>query len=393
MKFDFGYLQSRSREARLFGRARRGMIFLLLLIMFLVGAAFFFAARPQDEAPAEARARTEATPRLMNEAQREAAGVKVAALQPAPLPRSFKAPGEVRVNDYTTGTVSPRIGATVIDRKAKLGDHVAKGQPLITLYSRDMAEAQSALLLADRNLRRLQKLKDILAGQQIDEATLKRKEAVGRLESYGLEPKQVTALITRGLDNDGLGQFVLMAPRDGTITKDAFRIGDVVEAGKTLFEIADLRTVWVEARVAPGIVPQITDTQATISVGGAKRRVRVVQKADIVDEATRTVVVRLEADNADRSLRPGQFVDVELYGSPEPVLAVPADAVLRNAEGKWGVFVEDSGGALLFKEVKLLYTADGKTAIDGIEPGTLVVTAGAFFVMSEASKSSFGEKE
>lgn len=393
MKFDFGYLQSRLREARPLGRAQRSTIFALLLITFLGGGAFFFARWPHHEARAEAPAPAEATPPLITEAQREAAGVKVAALQPAPLPRSFKAPGEVRVNDYTTTTVSPRIGATVIDRKAKLGDRVATGQPLVTLYSRDMAEAQSTLLLADRNLRRLQKLKDILAGQQIDEATLKRQEAIGRLESYGLAPAQVTALVTRGLDNDGLGQFTLMAPRDGTITKDSFRIGDVVEAGKTLFEITDLRTVWIEARVAPAIVPQITDTQATISAGGAKRRVRVVQKADIVDEVTRTVAVRLEADNADRSLRPGQFVDVELYGSPEPVLAVPTDAVLRNAEGKWGVFVEDSGGALSFKEVNQLYTADGKTAIDGLEPGTRAVVAGAFFVMSEASKSSFGEKD
>ena len=392
MKFDFGYLQSRFREIRPGGRRERNLILALVVIALLISGAFF-GQLPRQEAHPEAAPPVETSPPLVSVAQRETAGVTVEALQPAPLPRSFKAPGEVRVNDYTTGTVSPRIGATVIDRKAKLGDHVAKGQPLITLYSREMAEAQSALLLADRNLRRLQKLKDILAGQQIDEATLKRKEAVGRLESYGLAPTQVAALVTRGLDNDGLGQFVLIAPRDGTITKDAFRIGDVVEAGKTLFEIADLRTVWIEARVAPAIAPQITDTQATISVDGAKRRVRVLQKADIVDEATRTVAVRLEADNADRSLRPGQFVDAEFYGSPEPVLAVPTDAILRNAEGKWGVFVEDSGGALSFKEVKQLYTADGKTAIDGIEPGTRVVTAGAFFVMSEASKSSFGEKE
>lgn len=383
--------EARPREARAPAGRRRSLVLITLLLLGIAsGAAWIELRAPKAVIAAPEPEQSRPT---LTAAQREAAGIIVTPLETAPMPRTLKAPGEVRVNEYTAGIVSSRITATVIERTGRLGERVTKDRPLITLYSRDVAEAQSAFVLADRNLKRLESLRDIVAGQQIDEATVKKQEASGRLESYGLTPAQIAGYAAKGLGNTGLGQFVLAAPRDGTITQDMFRIGDVVEAGKTLFEIADLRTVWVEARVAPNLVPQIAAAKATISVSGATRSAMVVQKSDIVDEATRTVAVRLQVDNGDGTLRPGQFVDVELYGRAEPVTAVPTDAVLRNMEGQWGVYVENAEGELVFHQVTPLYASGDRTAIEGIAPGTKVVTSGAFFVMSEISKSSFAEED
>ena len=321
--------------------------------------------------------------------QRQSVGILTVPIQSVPLPRIFRAPGEVRSNDYTTGIVGPRITSTIIARTARLGDSVIAGQPLVTLYSTDMAEAQGAFLLAQRNVERLKNLEDIVAEQQIDEAVVQRQQARGRLESYGLTVTQISALLAAGFSNDSIGQFVLTAPQGGTITKDEFRVGDVVEAGKSLFEIADLQNVWVEAHVSPALLPEMVGEKGLIIAGNLTREAVIVQRREIVDETTRTVGVRLQVNNSDGVFKPGQFVDVELYGASEPVLAVPTEAVQRNPDGDWAVYTEREDVSFGAYEIEVLYTVDDHTAISGIPEGTKVVTSGAFYVASEAAKAGF----
>ena len=107
------------------------------------------------------------------------------------------------------------------------------------------------------------------------------------------------------------------------------------------------------------------------------------------DEATRTIGVRLQAANADGTLKPGMFVDVELYGKADQVMSVPTDAIVRGPDGDWTVYVENEKGQLEPKEIETLFTVGDRTAVKGIEPGTKVVTRGSFFVMAEAAKAGF----
>lgn len=383
----------------------RGLLLGLCALILIGTAVAWFAWTPEppqiagDEHAGEAEGEhaeeaegehaEEAVGVVLTPEQRLGGGVMVAPLQAMPLPRVFRATGEVRSNDYTTGIVGPRITATVNSRSAILGDRVTVGQPLVTLYSMEMAEAQGAFLLAQRNLERFESLRDIVAGQQIDEATVKRQEARGRLESYGLTASQISTLVERGFTNNTIGQFVLTAPQGGTITKDEFRVGDVVEAGRALFEIANLQNVWIEAHVSPALLPEMTSEKGLIVSGNLTREAIVVQRRETVDEATRTVGVRLEADNSDGALKPGQFVDVELYGATEPVLAVPSEAVQRNPDGDWAIYVENADGSFAAHEVDVLYAVDDQTAIAGIPAGTRIVTSGAFFLASEAAKAGF----
>jgi RND family efflux transporter MFP subunit len=314
----------------------------------------------------------------------------VETLHATPLPRVFRAPGEVKANDYTAGIVSSRATASVVSRHAKLGDRVAQGQALLTLYSQDVASAQSDYLIAQRNLDRMTRLKDVMARQLYEEALVKQQEARGRLQSLGLSTGEIAHV---GIGSSRLGQFTLSASQAGAIIEDNFRVGDVVEAGKTLFQIANLSGVWVEAAVSPAIVPHVAARNALITAGERSYRATVLQKRDTVDEATRTVGVRLQVNNPDGALRPGEFVDVELYGDNAPVLNVPTAAVLREASGRWVVFAQNADGTFKAMPVTTLYAAGERTAIAGIGPGTRVVTKGAFFVMSEGGKAAFGEDE
>lgn len=367
----------------------------LFLLAIIAGAFLVWGDTPRPAAPTrdepvrqEAEAGIGLTPQ-----QRQAAGIVVEPLREQPLARAFRAPGEVRANDYTTYVVASRIGATVIRRHASLGDRVRKGQVLITLFSAEMAEAQSAYYLAERDYARYSQLGTrSISAMQIEQANAKRHEARGKLESFGLPPAEIAAIAQHGMPAGRTGQFQLLAQRDGKITLDDFRAGQVVESGKALFEISDTSRLWVEARVSPVQASEIASKLARVFVDGRARPGNVIQIGDRLDEATRTIGVRIEIDNADGHLKPGQFVDVELEAKARPVIAVPTAAVLRDSGGDWTVYVETARNRFVPRKVQLLYGTGGNSVISGIAAGTPVVITGAFFVRSEGEKASFGEE-
>ncbi|WP_041067140.1 efflux RND transporter periplasmic adaptor subunit [Thiolapillus brandeum] len=139
------------------------------LIIGLLGTAMFTtAALPaadghDHEAAAEAHEHGEEGHEEENAVhlkadQLEAAGIQVETLQPRPVPEEVEAPGEVLLNLYATSQVTPRIAAQVVQRHAKLGDQVTKGQVLVTLSSAEMADAQGALIIAAKEWQRVKKL-------------------------------------------------------------------------------------------------------------------------------------------------------------------------------------------------------------------------------------------
>ncbi|MCK4586357.1 MAG: efflux RND transporter periplasmic adaptor subunit, partial [Gammaproteobacteria bacterium] len=117
---------------------------------------------------------------------------------------------------------------------------------------------------------------------------------------------------------------------------------------------------------------------------------RVTQIHHTLDEATRTLAVRIEVANIDDRLHPGLFVDARIQSdSTHTALSVPVNAVLRSPDGDWQVFVEEKPGHFKPQEVDVLNTVGDRAIIDGIKPGTRVVTQGAFFIQSELAKSGF----
>ena len=363
--------------------------------VIVAGAAYYVIASnnseagPRSSSPAnevEGAPAKQPTIVKLTPAQRAAGGIIVEAVSIKPYAEVFPAPGEVKANEYATSNVSPRLRATVISRQARLGDRVRNGQALVTLYSPEMAEAESTFVLASKNFARMSRLKDYVSGQQFDEAEVKRDEARGRLETYGLSAPEIAELASKGLASRPAGQFDLTAPQAGVITTDAFRLGEVLEPGKTLFEISNLSTVWIEAHVSPEIAPRIAPDRARVTAGGKSYDAKIIQTLVQLNETTRTVGIRLEVANTAGTLKPGQYVNVELSGQAMPELTVPTEAILRDADGNWLVYIENAEGAFAPIHVQPLYAAGDETAISGIPPGTRIVTKGAFFVNPKPRK-------
>ncbi len=323
--------------------------------------------------------------------QREAVDIAILELEPLALDETLHAPGEVRLNAYGTAQVTPRVEAQVVARHARLGDHVAQGQPLVTLSSVDMAEAQGDLVVAELEWRRLSKLKrQFVSESDYLQASVARQKALSRVLAYGMTQSQAKALA--GAESEKAdGTFELLAPQSGTVVRDAFVLGELVEPGRVLFEITDESVRWVEARLPPQEASRVSIGQkARITYRETWLQGRVTQIHHLLDETTRTQAVRVEVPDPAHRLHPGVFVDVSITtGSGEPVLTLPEEAVLRSPEGGWRVFVAEGEGLFRPVEVELLYTTGGMAALAGLPPGTPVVTHGTFFLQSELAKSGF----
>jgi cobalt-zinc-cadmium efflux system membrane fusion protein len=324
--------------------------------------------------------------------QQEMAGVVVEALQPRKIVNELRAPGEIQLNAYATIRVAPRIAAQVLERRARLGDSIEKGQALVVLSSVEMAQAQGDLQVAEREWRRVSKLgRDVVSEQRFTEARIAREQARARVSAYGMTEDEVKQLVASGKAELANGRFQLLAPQDGTLIRDDFIVGELVEPGRVLFEISDESVLWVEARLTPGEAARIqVNARATVVVDDRQVEGRVTQVHHALDKNTRTLGVRIEVPNPDDQLHPGLFVEARIEGeSSEPALAVPNDAVLRSPDGDWLVFVEHESGEFVPREVEVVRTAAEFTVIGGVEPGARVVTRGAFFLQSELAKSGF----
>ena len=328
------------------------------------------------------------------DAQRQqAAGIEVEALEPRPVPEEIEAPGEVRLNLYATSQVTPRIEAQVVERHARLGDQVEKGQPLVTLSSADMAEAQGALIIAAREWQRVKKLGlQVVSEQRYLESRVAYQQAWSRLLAYGMTREQIDSLVKKGDVTRADGSFTLLSPQHGTVIRDEFVIGQMVQPGDLLFEITDESSIWVETYVNPGLMRKVKPgAPARILTGDRWIEGKVVQVHHALDETTRTMSVRLEIPNPGDHLHPGQFVTarIQVGETGRKMLALPLEAVLRSPDGDWQVFVEKEPGEFQPVEVELVRQLPGIAFIEGLRPGTRVVTRGAFFVQSELAKSGF----
>ena len=141
--------------------------------------------------------------------------------------------------------------------------------------------------------------------------------------------------------------YSIWAPFDGTVLdRETIVPGVAVDTTHRIFTIANLSTVWVEASVHESDFDMLARSR------GGKIRFRspaypdhaflgrVIYSGDLVDEKSRTVKLLAEADNPERLLKPGMFVDVEVISPrPAPAVLVPFSAILTQG-GRTLVFVK-----------------------------------------------------
>ncbi len=335
-------------------------------------------------------------PLKMDAATRQAQGIISARVKRHALSDLVRAPAEVSINIYRSTQVTPRISAQVIKRYALLGDEVTKGQRLVTLSSVEMADAQGALLVADREWQRVKRLgRKVVSERRYVASQVTRQQAYARVRAYGMSKTQISMLLKQKNASMATGAFDLFSPQTGMIIDDNFIVGELAKPGRLLYGISDESVLWVEAQLSPEDAVRIKQgANASVSTDGKTWiNGRVIQRHHRLNKITRTQSVRIEVVNTGDMLHPGQFVQTELQTSDAaPVIAVEHTAVILM-QGSPTVF-KVKGDELVPQPVETGRTRSGFTEIQaGLAVGDEVVIKGAFLLKSLALKSQIGDSD
>jgi cobalt-zinc-cadmium efflux system membrane fusion protein len=324
-------------------------------------------------------------------AQRARITTEAATLQTmSPLVR---ASGTVAFDPRAFAAVGARITGRIRQVFKLVGDPVKKDEVLAELESAELGRAQAQVMAAraresaaEAQVKREQRLAEAHISSARDaEAAVAAFESV-RAERVAAE-QTVKAL---GADRQSeLGVMVLRSPIAGRIVSAKIARGQTVQPSDTLYDIADLKTVWVELEVFERDVGTLrvgdrVRITAQASRGGPLDG-RVANVGDVIDRDARTAAVRVIVDNETGALRPGQSVTarIETTAPAAKVVSVPLQAVTR-VDGKATVFLSVDESTIRLREVSTGPEDATRVAIlEGLRAGEKVVVGGVFAVKSE----------
>ncbi len=262
------------------------------------------------------------------------------------------------------------------------GSTVRKGQSLALIYGRDYTTAQRTFLYA---LRASENPPPVIAGDVQDQSALTLQEAGLVLQNLGFGQAYIERLAkTRQMTPE----ITLTAPANGVIVARTAFPKQKFERGAELFRIADFGHVWIVADLFGSDAAYIK-SGATVAISmpdrpSATLRAIVAEALPRFDSGSRTLKVRLEAENPHLILRPDMYVDLEFPISLPEATTVPADAIVESGLRKT-VFVTRGEGWFEPRTVETGWRFGGRVQIvHGLEPGESIVVSGNFLLGSES---------
>ncbi len=265
-----------------------------------------------------------------------------------------------------------------------VGQEVAAGDPLFSVYSPEIVTAQEELLIAVGRFATAQQ-----AGREAEVETARAllESARTKLRLWDVPDEAI-----QGIEEQRkiLRTVTVKAPRDGTVLEKMALPGMYVEPTMDLYTIADLSRVWVLADLYEYEIPfvELGQQAGFTPVGTLPVPDPIVAKAAFiyptVDPTTRTVKVRFEVPNEDGRLRPGAFGTVRLSVPVDESIVVPADAILPAGDRNIA-FVRVGEGRFQPRAVRLgVRAGDRVQVLEGISEGEGVVTRAQFLLDSES---------
>lgn len=320
---------------------------------------------------------------LLSPQKRQLIGIKTLPARKQPLTKKIRTVGLVKVDETRIVHVHPKVEGWIKEIYARYeGDAVKKDRPLFSFYSPDFISVQQEYLTALRLLKEL----PADAGPQVKEAAGKNlAAALQRLLWWDVTEAQVQDLERQGKPSETL---LLVSPMDGIVLRKHVWAGEYMERGADFYHIADLSSLWVDARLYEldlGLVRVGQETAITFEKGSEQElRGKVVFVSPTLDEETRTATARLEFPNADGKIKPGMFATAEISVDLGERLVVPSEAVLDSGTRQI-LFVDKGEGLLEPREVTVGVKGNGLWEIvRGVSEGEPVVVNGNFLVDSES---------
>lgn len=354
---------------------------------------------PRPDAVPRRPARWDGLVRL-DERQQAALGLATVAVRPQTEPISLELLGATDYDPTTMSRVRPMFRCRVDTVHVSLGDEVRRGDPLIDLFSTELADAKSRYEIEHiewvyyNNL--LQTRRELFATRSVSEQQLRETEneemkqrreyevARDTLLVLGLTSEEVEAV--RDEEGSDKARMTLRAPADGIVIERDVAPGNLYDENDTLLTIAPLNHLWVWGNVFEMDLELVRLGQAWdihFSFLGRTIRGAVDFIDNRVDPQSRTMRIRTTIENREGLLKSNMLVQGRLQIPPEPGRTVIPRTALVVADGRKNVFVPvpDEPGTFARRDVEVVLEKEDHVVLgSGVEPGEQVVSVGSLIL-------------
>jgi RND family efflux transporter MFP subunit len=318
------------------------------------------------------------------------------------LPRYFEATGSLAANQQTD--VAPETAGKVAAVSVDMGSYVRRGQMIVKLDDADfririqqaqaqldqakatlrqneakiglrpgqkfspenvpeVAAARSALDLAERNLRRYDKLIETgdISRAVYDQQRAQRDQMREQYQVAIHQAQQSYAAVANAqgavdaaqtqlaLARRNLNYTAVTAPMAGYVSERTADVGEYVSPQQKVATIVNLNPLRVRIDIPEQAIPRIrVGESVSVTVAGYTDRSfagHIARVSPSVSATSRTLTVEAEVANPNGEIKPGQFATVRiLLPQSEPAVLVPQRA-LRTISGATYIFVIKNGHA------------------------------------------------
>ena len=253
------------------------------------------------------------------------------------------------------------------------GDRVSRGQTLAYVYSPDLLTAQEELLQAfsikNTQPELFEAAKQKLSNWKISDASINKIISTGKL----------------------VQQFPITADVSGIVTAKKVELGDYVNRGMSIYEIADLSSLWVLFDVYESDIPWVkvgNKVSYTIqSLPGETFEGTISFVDPFINPQTRVASARIDVKNVDNKLKPEMFasgiIKNSLTKKSSKDIVIPKSAVMWTGERSIVYIKMNNGNSVEFmlREITLgLSLGDDVVVNSGLAVGDEIVTNGTFAV-------------
>ena len=314
------------------------------------------------------------------------------------FPVDREAVGSIDYDEDLSVQVFPAYQGTIIQALGELGAEVQKDQPLYTIKSPDLIQAESTLIgaaatfdLTNKELARVRGLGGV-AEREREQAASDQQTAEGALKAardavrvFGKTDAEIDQMISSRKIDPAL---VVRSPIRGKITSKNAQPGFLVQPGNlpAPYSVADVKIKWMLANVLESDVPVFHLGQPVqVRVMSYPDRVfkgRVSKIYETVDPNTHRVTIRSEIVDPNDELHPGMLANFVIrVHDPVEATALPANGVVRESDSTMTAWVTTDGHRFVQRVIRIGLRKDDRVQIlEGLQRGELAVADGAVFL-------------
>jgi cobalt-zinc-cadmium efflux system membrane fusion protein len=296
--------------------------------------------------------------------------------------------GKVVPDENLIIKVFPLVGGNVEDVDVELGDNVKKGQKLATIrsgevadFERQMIQAQSDLLIAQKNLSSTEDLYESKLVPERDAITAR--QLVDKAQAELNRVKEIFSIYGLGKSTN----YTVRSPISGFIINKNVNRGMQLRSdnSESLFTVGQISDVWVMANVNESDIPRITLGMAadvrTISFPDEVFKGKVDKINNVLDPESKAMQIRIQLQNVGFKLKPEMHATVSLnFEENIQMQAVPSQSIIFDRSKNW-VMVFHSRSNIETRPVEVYRSLANRTYINnGLKPGEKVISKNQLLV-------------